>query len=275
MFDYEIRLLKEWIEKDRSPLDKASYLFYGEKSRAKIILKSPPAVLSGVKLIELLLKEYQIETEYLHSDGEEVGSREIAYLKGDTYQLLTLERTALNLLTHLSGIATRVRRLTQKISEEHTVLAATRKTLPGLGYLEKLAVMDGGADAHRWNLADLIMVKDNHIAQSGGIDKLWQKLRTLKSFSQKVEIEVETEAMAFMAAELGADIIMLDNFTPAAARKLAKKIKKAYPHILIEVSGGITEENYLEYVNAEIDVISMSELTNVKDKLDFSLEIMQ
>ena len=183
----------------------------------------------------------------------------------------------LNLLSRMSGIATTTRRLTEKLRKANLTakIAATRKTAPGLGYFDKKAVIIGGGDPHRLRLDDMILVKDNHIAIAGSVENAVKKARQNASFSKKVEAEVTRVADALKAAESGADIIMLDNFSPKQIREAVKALKKAgfFGKILLEVSGGITEQNLLEYASTQVNIISLGALTHSVKALDISLEI--
>ncbi|MBM7558710.1 carboxylating nicotinate-nucleotide diphosphorylase [Marinitoga litoralis] len=272
MFDYEIKLLKEWIEKDNNFFDIASYELRNKKTTAEILLKNSNVVLSGIEIIQRLLNEFNIESEFYYNDGDKLDKNTIGIIKGNAYNILIVERTMLNILSLMSAISTKTYNLVSKINGK-TKLAATRKVFPGLGNLEKLAVIHGGGDTHRWNLSESIMIKDNHIALYGGIENAINIVKKYKSFTKKIEIEVENEEDAILAAKNNVDIIMLDNFPSENAKKTAKKLKEKYPNIIVEVSGGINEENYLNYVDDNIDIISMGKLTTEVKYIDFSLEI--
>ncbi|MBM7559749.1 carboxylating nicotinate-nucleotide diphosphorylase [Marinitoga litoralis] len=272
MFDYEIKLLKEWIEKDNNFFDIASYELRNKETTAEIILKNSNVVVSGIEIIERLLNEFNIESEFYYNDGDKLDKTIIGKIKGNAYNILIVERTMLNILSLMSAISTKTYNLVSKINGK-TKLAATRKVFPGLGNLEKLAVIHGGGDTHRWNLSESIMIKDNHIALYGGIENAINIVKKYKSFTKKIEIEVENEENAILAAKNNVDIIMLDNFPSENAKKTAKKLKEKYPNIIVEVSGGINEENYLNYVDDNIDIISMGKLTTEVKYIDFSLEI--
>jgi nicotinate-nucleotide pyrophosphorylase (carboxylating) len=154
-------------------------------------------------------------------------------------------------------------------------IAATRKTAPGLGYFDKKAVLVGGGDPHRLRLDDMILVKDNHIAIAGSVENAVKKAKQAVSFSKKIEAEVTSTTDALKAAEAGADIIMFDNFSPKQIKKAVETLKKAgfFGKVLLEVSGGITEQNLLEYASTQVNIISMGALTHSVKALDISLEI--
>jgi nicotinate-nucleotide pyrophosphorylase (carboxylating) len=179
----------------------------------------------------------------------------------------------------MSGIATATKRLTEKLRKAHakTKIAATRKTALGLLYFDKKAVLIGGGDPHRLNLSDMVLVKDNHIAVAGSVENAVKNAKQNASFSKKIEVEVARVTDVLKAAEAGADIIMFDNFSPKQIKAAVGLLKKAgfLGKILLEASGGITAENLLNYAAAQVDIISMGELTHSVRALDMSLEITQ
>jgi len=212
------------------------------------------------------------------ADGDEIkNGKVILRISGDARTILSAERTMLNLLSRMSGIATATRRLTEKLRKANATakIAATRKTAPCLGYFDKKAVLIGGGDPHRLHLDDMILVKDNHIAIAGSVENAVKKARQNASFSKKIEVEVTRVADALKAAEAGADIIMFDNFSPTQIKEAVKGLKKAgfFGKVLLEVSGGVTAENLMEYASTKVDIISMGELTHSVKALDISLEI--
>jgi nicotinate-nucleotide pyrophosphorylase (carboxylating) len=185
----------------------------------------------------------------------------------------------LNLLSRMSGIATTTRGLTEKLKKVNATakIAATRKTAPGLLYFDKKAVFIGGGDTHRLHLDDMILVKDNHIAVAGSIENAVKRAKQKASFSKKIEVEISRVTDVLKAAETGADIIMLDNFSPKQIKEAVELLKKAgfFGKILLEASGDITVENILEYAATQVDIISLGELTHSARALDMSLEIMR
>jgi len=183
----------------------------------------------------------------------------------------------LNLLSRMSGIATATRKLVEKVKKArlNTRIAATRKTAPGLLYFDKKAVFIGGGDPHRLHLDDMVLIKDNHLAVSENIETAVQLAKQNASFTRKIEVEVTKVADALKAAKAGADVIMLDNFSPKLIRETIGLLKEAGFHekILLEASGGITQENLLEYAQTQVNIISLGELTHSVRALDVSLEI--
>jgi nicotinate-nucleotide pyrophosphorylase (carboxylating) len=198
-------------------------------------------------------------------------------ISGDARTILAVERTLLNLISRMSGIATTTKGLAEKLKKAGATvkIAATRKTAPGLLYFDKKAVLTGGGDPHRLHLGDMILVKDNHIAVAGSIENAVKNAKQNASFSKKIEVEVARVTDVLKAAEAGADIIMLDNFSPKQINAAVRLLKRAgfFGKILLEASGGITAKNLLEYAAAQVDIISIGELTHSVQALDVSLEI--
>ncbi|MDN5294445.1 MAG: hypothetical protein PWQ91_318 [Eubacteriales bacterium] len=205
-------------------------------------------------------------------EGEEVAAgQEVAHIKGPARALLTGERTALNFLQHLSGIATRTRRLAVLIADTGARLVDTRKTVPGMRLLAKYAVAVGGGGNHRLGLDDGILIKDNHIKAAGGIAAAVKRARVLAPHTLRIEVECETMAQVREALQAGADIIMLDNMSPEQVREAARLVAG---RALIEVSGGITEENIRAMALAGADLISVGALTHSVRAVDISMEIV-
>jgi len=196
---------------------------------------------------------------------------------GNARTLLSIERTLLNLLSRMSGIATKTHHLIEKTRKAgyKTRIACTRKVAPGLLYFDKKAVMIGGGDTHRLHLDDMILIKDNHLAIIGGVSKAVEKAREIASFSKKIEIEVSSADQALEAAKARADIIMLDNFSPQKIREAMALLKKKglRNKVLVEASGGINEQNILEYAATGVDIASLGEITDSVKALDISLEV--
>ena len=246
---------------------------------AEVIAKAE-GVAAGVEEATVLAEALGLEAEAQVADGEEVKQGQVILnLCGDAATILTAERTMLNLLSRMSGIATATRNLTEKIKKAHlkTRVAATRKSAPGLLYFDKKAVVVGGGDAHRLHLDDMILIKDNHIVVAGSLENALKLAKKNASFSKKIEVEVTNSADALKAAELGADIVMLDNFSVAQTKEAVALLKKEgfSDKVLLEASGGITSENLVEYAVAGVDLVSLGELTHSVKALDISLEIVK
>jgi len=235
-------------------------------------------VIAGIEEAMTLLESFGLQTKALVKDGSKISEKtRILHIEGDAGTLLSIERTLLNLISRMSGIATATNRLIEKIryAGYETQVASTRKTAPGLSYFDKRAVIIGGGDSHRWGLDDMVLVKDNHIAIAGSINEVIKKVRERVSFSKKIEVEVTHVNDLLTAAKAGVDIIMLDNFTPKQAKDAVDLLKKnrLRGKVLVEASGGITEKNILKYAESGVDILSLSEITHSVKALDTSLEI--
>ncbi len=246
---------------------------------ADLIAKAD-GVVAGVEESLVLAESLGLEVELRVDDGEKIRQGQVILnLCGDAATILTVERTLLNLLSRMSGIATATYNLTEKIRRAHlkAKIAATRKSAPGLLYFDKKAVTLGGGDSHRLHLDDLIMIKDNHIVVAGSLENAIKSAKKYASFSKKIEVEVTKSADALKAAELDVDIVLLDNFSPTQINEVVDLLKKAgfYGKILLEASGGITSDNLLDYASLGVDIISLGELTHSVKALDMSLEIVK
>lgn len=220
------------------------------------------------RVFELLERNAHFKTTYF--DGDEVKKGElIGVIYGDIRTLLTGERTALNYLQRMSGIATNANKMVRILEGKHTKLLDTRKTTPGLRIFEKYAVRCGGATNHRYNLSDCVMMKDNHICAAGSITKAVQMARDYVSFVTKIEVECETLEQVAEAAECGADIIMLDNMDNDTMRKAVALIDG---RAQTECSGNVTAERLLEIADIGVDFVSSGALTYASPAMDISLK---
>lgn len=244
---------------------------------AEIVAKGK-GVIAGMEEALMFLESFGLQAKALGEDGSKVGEEtKLMKIEGDGATLVSIERTLLNLLSRMSGIATSTNRLVEKIHRAgyKTKVACTRKTAPGLSYFDKKAVIVGGGDAHRWGLDDMVLIKDNHIAIAGSIKEAIKRVRKKVSFSKKIEVEVKDVNEALEAVGTGVDIIMLDNFTPRQINEAINLLRKKRPRdkVLVEASGGITEQNVLEYASSGVDIVSLGEITHSVKALDMSLEI--
>jgi len=242
-----------------------------------IVLAKEAGTVAGIEEAVIFAESLNLRIERKVTDGSVIENKQVLLeISGDAQTILSIERTLLNLLSRMSGIATATRTLTQKLQEEgfKTRIAATRKSAPGLLYFDKKAVMIGGGDPHRLHLDDLVLIKDNHIAIIGSVEEAVKKAKTNVSFTKKIEVEVTDSNNALKAAKAGADIIMLDNFSPEEAKASADMLSKmGFGDVQLEISGNITSENLMEYAKAEVDIISIGALTHSVRALDISLEI--
>ena len=247
-------------------------------AEAEVIVKSE-GIVAGIGEAVVLAEALGLQADCDVSDGEKVANGQVIMsLTGDAATVLTVERTLLNLLSRMSGIATATRALTERIhtAKLKTRIAATRKSAPGLLYFDKKAVSIGGGDPHRLHLDDMVLIKDNHIVVVGNMAKAVKLAKENASFTKKIEVEVTSAEDALKAAELGVDIVMLDNFSAAEIKELKKQWdKEGFSGVLLEASGGITSENVLEYAATGVDLISLGELTHSVKALDISLEIVK
>ncbi len=246
---------------------------------AEIIAKEA-GIIAGIEEVLALLESLDLQTTILAIDGSKIGKRTtIMKISGNARTLLSIERTLLNILSRMSGIATKTNRIVNKVQRAGYKgrIASTRKVAPGLSYFDKKAAMLGGADTHRLHLDDLVLIKDNHLAITRDISKTVEEVRNTTSFSKKIEIEVSTKSDALEAAEAGADIIMLDNFSPREIKETMTLLRKKglREKVLIEASGGINEENILEFADTGVDIISLGEITDSVEALDTNLEIVK
>ena len=222
---------------------------------------------AAVRVFEII--DDEIEYEILIHDGEAVkkGDR-ILTLKGRTVSLLKGERTALNLIQHMSGIATASHRYAKIVEGTNASIADTRKTLPGLRPLQKYAVMTGGAKNHRYNLSDAAMLKDNHIDAAGGITKAIEKLRSKIGHMTKIEVETRNLDELREALAAKADIIMLDNMSIEAMKEA---VEITAGRAVLEASGGITDETLRAVAETGVDIISVGALTHSVTAFDISM----
>jgi len=242
------------------------------------VIAMEAGIAAGIEEVGILAESLGLSVKPELADGEKIrNGQTLMKISGDARTILSAERTMLNLLSRMSGIATVTRRLTEKLDKAKATakIAATRKTALGLGYFDKKAVQVGGGEPHRLRLDDMILIKDNHVAIAGSVEEAVKRAKQAASFSKKIEAEVTSVADALKAAEAGADIVMLDNFSPKQVEEAVGALKKAgfFGKVLLEVSGGITEQNLLEYASAQVDIISMGALTHSVKALDVSLEI--
>ena len=244
---------------------------------AEVVAKEQ-GIVAGVKEATILIQAMDLKVKVYIDDGMQVKDKQvIMQITGDAQTILTVERTLLNLLSRMCGIATTTHKLTEKLKAVNSsaIIAATRKTAPGLLYFDKKAVAIGGGDPHRLHLEDMLLIKDNHIAIIGDPARAVKLAKENTSFSKKIEVEITNATDILRVAKAGADIIMLDNFTPEEVNKAAEILKKTeLPHkVLLEVSGGINSETLLDYAQAKVDIISIGALTHSVKALDLSLEV--
>jgi nicotinate-nucleotide pyrophosphorylase (carboxylating) len=247
-------------------------------AEAKVIVKES-GVAAGVEEAKILLESLGLTVKTLVADGEKIRAKQaLMEIVGDARTMLSAERTLLNLLSRMSGIATTTRKLVERVQKAglKTNVACTRKTALGLLYFDKKAVLIGGGDTHRLHLDDMVLIKDNHIAVAGSVEDAVKRVREKVSFSKRIEVEVTGVKDVLIAAKAGVDIIMLDNFSPTQIEKAVKLLKETgfFGKVLLEASGGITAENIMTFASTNVDIVSLGEITDSPKTLDISMEIM-
>ena len=242
---------------------------------ARLLVKDS-GIIAGVDLAEKIFKKYDpnLEIEVFIKDGESVKYGDIAFIvKGSSRSILSTERLVLNFMQRMSGIATQTNKIVKLIEGTSAKLLDTRKTTPGIRYMEKWAVRIGGGHNHRFALYDMIMLKDNHVDYAGGIRPAIEKANQYLADtgrSLKIEIEVRNEDELKQVLEVGnVDRIMLDNFSPERIIEALKTIPDNYE---TEASGGITIETIRSYAETGVDYISVGALTHSFESLDMSLK---
>ena len=271
--------LKQFLAEDVGLGDVTNAAVVPSGLTAEAVIEAKEAgIAAGLEEAGVLAESLGLNVKAKVADGSEFKKGQVILkLSGDAQNILTVERTLLNLISRMSGIATTTKKLTTKLKKAHAKarIAATRKTSPGMLYFDKKAVHIGGGDPHRLNLSDMILVKDTHITVAGSVENAVKTAKKNASFSRKIEVEVAHVRDVLKAAEAGADIVMLDNFSPKQIKEAVDLLKKTgcFGKILLEASGGITAENLLDYGAAQVDIISMGALTHSVRALDVSLEI--
>ncbi|MDV0447353.1 putative nicotinate-nucleotide pyrophosphorylase [carboxylating] [Methanosarcinaceae archaeon Ag5] len=278
-----------FLEEDLRDDDVSCTLVPNKQVNAVIFTKQN-CIVSGLEIAAAILDYMNISYAQKKNPGDFANKGEILFeLSGDSVAVLRAERLVLNFLSRLCGIATNTHEyvsIVEKSVSDYNKknqtnlkppkIAATRKTTPGIRKFEKKAVIDGGGDSHRNNLADLVMIKDNHI-EIMGFENAFLEAKKKASFSKKIEMEADLKEQAVLAARLGADIVMLDNMTPAEIREtVALLIENGLrDSVLLEASGGIKKENLADYAASGVDVISLSAVTNDAKWIDISLDIQK
>lgn len=237
------------------------------------IIAKEPLVIAGINIVGQVFNHIdpQVSISSNHKDGDMVQKGEtILTIEGAVRSLLIGERTALNFLQRLSGIATQVRSYMDTLGDKKVRLVDTRKTTPGWRVLEKYAVRVGGADNHRMGLYDGVLIKDNHIVASGGIAQSIEKVRGKVPHLIRIEIEVSNLEEVKEAITAGADILMLDNMD---LKQITEAVKLINGEATIEVSGNVTKANLADLADTGVDIISVGALTHSARCVDISMKI--
>jgi len=262
------------LEEDAGLGDITSRAIFDEAHRSRaVLLAKQELTLCGVEVAARVFERVstQLKTTIVARDGARLKPGAVVLrVEGPTIALLTAERTALNFIQRLSGIATQARRYADVVRETRTRIVDTRKTLPGWRALEKYAVRTGGCFNHRSSLGELVLIKDNHIAAAGSLTKAVALCRAHAAHGAKIEVEAKTLAEVKEAIAARADIVLLDNMTPEQVRAAVKAIAG---RAQVEVSGGVKFETLRDYAQPGVDVISIGALTHSVATVDLSLEI--
>lgn len=272
---YVDNIIKTALLEDINYLDTTTdYLIDEEQENTARFLAKADGVLCGIDValrVFTILQEQGFEAKVYKHDGDVLEKGDIiAEIRGKTRTLLKGERTALNLLQHMSGVATATGQAVKAIEGTNASIADTRKTLPGLRPLQKYAVTVGGGKNHRYNLSDAAMLKDNHVDAGGGIASAVAKLRQKLGHMTKIELEVRSLDELGQALEAGVDVIMLDNMS---CEEMREAVAITNGRALLEASGGITAETLRAIAETGVDIISMGALTHSVTAFDISLKI--
>ncbi|GBC74571.1 putative nicotinate-nucleotide pyrophosphorylase [carboxylating] [archaeon HR05] len=270
--------LRGFIEEDVGTGDVTSIIVDDRVVEAEIVCKEH-AVIAGVEEAVALFNLVNCNAETMVRDGNVVEpDTVIMHIHGNARAVLAVERTVLNLLMRMSGIATCTRKYVEivKSVNPNVKIASTRKTAPGLRLLDKKAVALGGGYMHRLGLYDMVLIKDNHLALVGSVAKAVRLAREMYGSRYRIEVEVRSLKEALEAIESGADMIMLDNLAVDDVAKIVDELKGRglRDKVMIEVSGGINEDNIRSYARLDVDMISIGRITHSAKAIDMSLEIV-
>lgn len=246
-----------------------------QQGKARLIIKEA-GILAGLDVALEIFKvlDARLHVEVLARDGDRVGEQDVVLrVQGSIHSILTAERLVLNVMQRMSGIATVTRKVVDAIADSGCKVLDTRKTTPGMRFLEKAAVRIGGGVNHRFGLYDMILIKDNHVDYAGGIKAALEAANTYRGgLNTSIQIEIEVRSMEELDEVLAygqVDRILLDNFEPEALKRAVHRVDGRF---ITEASGGITLENALDYAKSGVDFISMGALTHSVKSLDMSLK---
>ncbi len=275
--DFLDKIIEYMLAEDEGFGDITSNAVVEEGKIVSAYIKSKDeGILAGIDVIRDLFEEFGVNVSFWLKDGTEISHGDVLIsFKGDARTILLLERTALNLLMRMSGVATAANHYVGLVKDFDVRVAGTRKTSPAIGKFDKYALKVGGADPHRFSLDDMVLIKDNHIATCASPLEALLKAKANTSFSKKIEIEVESLEDAIDCVKNGADIVMLDNMNPDEVKEVLDELEELNirQNSLIEVSGGITDETIVDYASLGVDIISIGALTHSSRSLNFSLKI--
>ncbi len=276
-----MRSIERFIEEDVGYGDITSRALFNDDIKAEArIITNEEGIAVGMNIIKTIFESRNCVTEIMVNEGEPIQKgTTIMEIKGSVNSILEIERVTLNILARMSGIATETKKLSEKAKtiNKDIRIAATRKTVPGMRIFDKQAVELGGGDTHRLRLDDLILIKDNHLEIIQSIPKAVEIIRKKVSFTKKIEVEISRLDQIEEVIQSGADIVMLDNFSPKDAEKASEIIrnKKNKEQLIIEASGDISIENIEQYAKSGVDIISLGRITHSVKNIDMSLEIIK
>lgn len=267
------KIINQALEEDLAwgDITTESTVLSTKKSSANLVAKQD-GIICGLDVFERVMKIVDNQTSVIKNfnDGDSIKKGDIiAQIKGFSKSILSAERVALNLLQHMSGIATQTANIVSKLINTNVKIADTRKTTPNLRVLEKYAVHVGGGTNHRFNLADGVLIKDNHINAAGSITNAVNSAKAYIPHTVKIEVETENLEQVQEALDCGADIIMLDNMDIATMRKAVDLINK---RAITEASGNMGEKDLIEVASTGVDIISIGALTHSVKAMDISLK---
>jgi len=278
---YVEQKVREVLMEDLGFTDLTSEILVPEGARAEAeIVAKEEGILAGVEEARIAFELLGAEVVEALKDGSKVRPGDVVMrVRGPARALLAAERTALNFLMRMSGIATATADMVEKARSVNPKvrIAATRKTVPGLRFFDKKAVEIGGGDMHRLRLEDCVLIKDNHIAIVGSVSEAVRKAKEKVSFTKKVEVEVSSPEEAVEAAKSGADIVMLDNFTVEEVLRALRRLEEEglRSSVLVEASGRIGPENVADYARTGVPVLSSAYMPHSAKALDFTMKIIK
>jgi nicotinate-nucleotide pyrophosphorylase (carboxylating) len=259
--------VERWLREDVGHHDVTNQV--PGNTEGRLVAKEAGTV-AGLDAAEAVFSYLDCEVRERTEDGDRIEPGDaVLRVEGPAREILRGERVAVNVVGHASGIATETAAAVAAVGDHDTRIAGTRKTTPGLRGVEKRAVVAGGGDTHRLDLSHMVMVKDNHVAEMG-LDGAISHFREQASFATQLDVEVETVEDAPRAAEYGADIVLLDNMTPAETERAVELVAETDSETLTEASGGITVQDVPDYAATGVDIISMGSLTHSAPTLDLS-----
>lgn len=272
--------VSHWLEEDCPDFDYGGFVVGETCAEARLLGKSM-GLIAGVPFFDEVFHQLGCTVEWHIKEGTYIKPiAHCATVRGPARKLLLGERVALNTLARCSGIATKSAQMLSLVRscDYPNVIAGTRKTTPGFRLVEKYGMLVGGCDPHRHSLSTMTMLKDNHIAACGSIKSAVHAAKAAGGFSIKVEVECQDEEEANEAIDAGADVVMLDNFEGVGVGAVARRLKEKWGRgrFLVEVSGGLTEENVKNgYLTDDVDVVSTSSIHQGVSHVDFSLKIIK